>query len=202
MSNIYNTQELIQILAIERQACLKGERLKLDITVASNPVIDPFIRTEGVQRFTAYQDFKASIHEYQRENQVSGIIWKDIQVKGKNLHYPEIDPELIALESDLEILKPAKNSLLEFWYLVTEEMDLYLSFSNGKQHQKVNIVDVERIVQRTEWATLLKWENPNFLEIILQLGWGQPQEAAYKRGRPLAGSEFIHAVNPGCYPIG
>jgi hypothetical protein len=49
---------------------------------------------------------------------------------------------------------------------------------------------------------LLKWENPNFLEIILQLGWGQPQEAAYKRGRPLAGSEFIHAVNPGCYPIG
>ena len=202
MSNIYNTQELIQILAIERQACLKGERLKLDITVASNPVIDPFIRTEGVQRFTAYQDFKASIHEYQRENQVSGIIWKDIQVKGKNLHYPEIDPELIALESDLEILKPAKDSLLEFWYLVTEDMDLYLSLSNGKQHQKVNTVDVERIVQRTEWATLLKWENLNFLEIILQLGWGQPQEAAYKRGRPLAGSEFIHAVNPGCYPIG
>ena len=202
MSNIYNTQELIQILAIERQACLKGERLKLDITVASNPVIDPFIKTDGVQRFTAYQDFKASIHEYQRENQVSGIIWKDIHIKGKNLHYPEIDPELIALESDLEILKTAKYSLLEFWYLVTEEMDLYLSFSNGKQHQKVNTVDVERIVQRTEWATLLKWENPNFLEIILQLGWGQPQEAAYKRGRPLAGSEFIHAVNPGCYPIG
>ncbi|MBE9259150.1 hypothetical protein IQ228_17835, partial [Dolichospermum sp. LEGE 00246] len=111
-------------------------------------------------------------------------------------------PELIALESDLEILKTAKYSLLEFWYLVTEEMDLYLSFSNGKQHQKVNTVDVERIVQRTEWATLLKWENLNFLEIILQLGWGQPQEAAYKRGRPLAGSEFIHAVNPGCYPIG
>ncbi|UUO13523.1 MULTISPECIES: hypothetical protein [Aphanizomenonaceae] len=202
MSNIYNTQELIQILAIERQACLKGERLKLDITVASNPVIDPFIKTDGVQRFTAYQDFKASIHEYQRENQVSGIIWKDIHIKGKNLHYPEIDPELIALESDLEILKTAKYSLLEFWYLVTEEMDLYLSFSNGKQHQKVNTVDVERIVQRTEWATLLKWENLNFLEIILQLGWGQPQEAAYKRGRPLAGSEFIHAVNPGCYPIG
>jgi len=50
--------------------------------------------------------------------------------------------------------------------------------------------------------TLLKWENPNFLELILQLGWGQPQEATYKRGRPLAGSEFIHAVNPGCYPIG
>ncbi|QJB44017.1 hypothetical protein [Dolichospermum flos-aquae] len=202
MSNIYNTQELIQILATERQACLKGERLKLDVTVSGNPFIDQFVRTDGLQRFTAYQDFKTSIHEYQRENQVSGIIWKDMTVKGKNLHYPEIDTELIALESDLAILKPAKDTILEFWYLVTGEMDLYLSFSNGKQHQKIAKVDVERIVQRTEWATLLKWENPNFLEIILQLGWGQPQEAAYKRGRPLAGSEFIHAVNPGCYPIG
>lgn len=202
MSNIYNTQELIQILASERQACLKGERLKLEITVASNPVIDPFIRTDGVQRFTAYQDFKASIHEYQRENRVSGIIWKDINIKGKHLHYPEIDAELIALETDLEILQSAKDSILEFWYMVTTTMDLYLSFSNGKQHQQIAKIDVERIVQRTEWATLLKWQNPNFLEIILQLGWGQPQEAAYKRGRPLAGSEFIHAVNPGCYPIG
>jgi hypothetical protein len=202
MSNIYNTQDLIQILASERQACLKGERLKLEITVASNPVIDPFIRTDGVQRFIAYQDFKASIHEYQRENRVSGIIWKDITIKGKNLHYPEIDAELIALESDLEVLQSAKDYILEFWYMVTETMDLYLSFSNGKQHQQIAKIDVERIVQRTEWATLLKWENPNFLEIILQLGWGQPQEAAYKRGRPLAGSEFIHAVNPGCYPIG
>ena len=99
-------------------------------------------------------------------------------------------------------MKLAKNSILEFWYLVTEEMDLYLSFSNGKQHQKIAKIDVERITQRTEWSTLLKWENPNFLELILQLGWGQPQEATYKRGRPLAGSEFIHAVNPGCYPIG
>ncbi|MFM7363330.1 MAG: hypothetical protein ACKO11_02255 [Cuspidothrix sp.] len=202
MSNIYNTQELIEILASERQACLNGERLKLEITVASNPVIDPFIKTDGVQRFTAYQDFKASIHEYQRENRVSGIIWKNITIKDKNLYYPEIDAELIALETDLEILQSAKDSILEFWYMVTETMDLYLSFSNGKQHQKITKLDVERITQRTEWATLLKWENPNFLEIILQLGWGQPQEAAYKRGRPLAGSEFIHAVNPGCYPIG
>jgi hypothetical protein len=202
MTNIYNTQELIQILATERQACLKGDRLKLDITVAINPVIDPFVRTDGFQRFTAYQDFKASIHEYQRENQVSGIIWKDMTIKGKNLHYPEIDAELIALESDLKILKSTKDTILEFWYLVTAEMDLYLSFSNGKQHQKIIKIDVERITQRTEWATLLKWENPNFLEIILQLGWGQPQEAAYKRGRPLAGSEFIHAVKPGCHPIG
>ena len=202
MSKVYTTQELIQILAAERQACLKGKRLKLEITVSGNPVIDQFIRTDGLQQFTAYQDFKTAIHEYQKENRVSGIIWREVTVKGKNLHYPEIDTELIALNNDLEILKAAKNSIVEFWYEVTIGMDLYLSFNNSKQHQQIVTSDVERIVQRTEWASLCKWENSNFLEMILQLGWGKPEEAYYKRGRPRSGSEYIHAVNPGNRPIG
>ncbi|MBW4612813.1 MAG: hypothetical protein KME21_05940 [Desmonostoc vinosum HA7617-LM4] len=202
MSKVYTTEELTQILAAERQACLKGERLKLEITASGNPVIDQFIKTDGLQKFTAYQDFKAAIHDYQREHQVSGIVWREMIVKDKSLRYPDIDAELIALVSDLDILKAAKNSILEFWFQVTEQMDLYLSFNNGKQHQQITIPDVERIAQRTEWATLWKWQNSNFLEIILQLGWGKPEEACYKRGRPRSGSEHIHAVNPGNQPIG
>ncbi|MEH2213947.1 hypothetical protein [Nostoc sp.] len=202
MSKVYTTQELIQILAAERQACLKGKRLKLEIKISGNPVIDQFISTDGLQQFTAYQDFKTAIHEYQKENRVSGIIWREVTVKGKNLHYPEIDTELIALNGDLEILKAAKNSIVEFWYEVTIGMDLYLSFNNSKQHQQIVTSDVDRIVQRTEWASLCKWENSNFLEMILQLGWGKPEEAYYKRGRPRSGSEYIHAVNPGNRPIG
>jgi len=202
MSKVYTTQELIQILAAERQACLKGKRLKLEVTVFGNPMIDQFIKTDGLQQFTAYQDFKTAIHDYQRENQVSGIIWREMRVKGKSLHYPEVDNELIAIATDLEILKAAKNSILEFWYEVTIEMDLYLSFNNSKQHQQIITSDVERIAQITEWASLGKWENSSFLEIILQLGWGKPEEAYYKRGRPRSGSEYIHAVNPGNHPIG
>ncbi|MEH2249935.1 hypothetical protein [Nostoc sp.] len=202
MSKVYTTQELIQILADERQACLKGKRLKLEITVSGNPVIDQFLKNDGLQQFTAYQDFKTAIHDYQRENQVSGIIWREVTVKGKNLNYPEVDTDLIALNSDLEILKAAKNSIVEFWYKVSMGMDLYLSFNNSKQYQQIVTSDVERIVQRTEWASLCKWENSSFLEMILQLGWGKPEEAYYKRGRPRSGSEYIHAVNPGNRPIG
>jgi hypothetical protein len=202
MSKVYTTEELIQVLAAERQACLKGKRLKLEVKVSGNPLIDQFIRTDGLQQFTAYQDFKAAIHDYQRDNQVSGIVWREVNVKDRSLHYPEVDAELIALESDLDILKTTKNSILEFWTEVTSEMDLYLSFNNSKQHQLVTTFDVDRIAQRTEWASLSKWENPNFLEMILQLGWGKPEEASYKRGRPKSGSEFIHAVNPGNHPIG
>ncbi|MEA5581695.1 hypothetical protein VB620_10125 [Nodularia harveyana UHCC-0300] len=202
MSKVYTSEELIQILADERQACLKGKRLKLEVTVSGNPVIDQFIKTDGLQKFTAYQDFKAAIHDYQRENQVSGIVWREMTVKGKTLHYPEVDTELIALSTDLEIIKAQKNSLLTFWDEVTAGMDLYLSFNNNKQHQKILPPDVKRIAKTTEWASLWKWENSNFLEMILQLGWGKPEEARYKRGRPQSGSEQIHAVNPGNHPIG
>ncbi|MBU7587162.1 MAG: hypothetical protein KAF91_30670 [Nostoc sp. TH1S01] len=202
MSKVYTTEELIQILAAERQACLKGERLKLEVKVSGNPVIDQFIRTDGLQKFTAYQDFKAAIHNYQREHQVSGIVWREMTVKGQTLRYPEVDNQLIALTSDMAILQSSKDSILNFWYEVTVEMDLYLSFNNSKQHQQITTDDVARIAHRTEWASLWKWENPNFLELILQLGWGNPEEASYKRGRPHSGSEYIHAVNPGNLPIG
>lgn len=119
MSKVYTTEELIQILAAERLACLKGERLKLEVTVSGNPIIDQFIRTDGLQKFTAYQDFKNAIHDYQRDYQISGIVWKEISVKGKILRYPEVDTQLIALSSDLEILQAAKNHILEFWYAVS-----------------------------------------------------------------------------------
>ncbi|MBD2604142.1 hypothetical protein H6G81_06280 [Scytonema hofmannii FACHB-248] len=202
MSKVYTTEELIQILRSERQACLKGERLKLELTVSGNPLIDQFIKSDGLQKFTAYEDFKAAIHDYQKKYQVSGIVWRKVTIQSKTLRFPEVDTQLIALPCDLEMLKNAKNSLWNFWNEVTDEMDLYLSINNNKQYQQIIKTDVERIAQRTEWASLCVFENSNFLEIILQLGWGKPEEASYKRGRPHSGSEYIHAVNPGNRPIG
>lgn len=201
MTKVYTTQELIQILVDERQACLMGQRLKLAATASGNPVIDKFIRTDGVQKFTAYQDFKAAVHRYQREHQVSGIVWRQLTLKGKTLYYPEVDAQLIALPSDLKTLKAVKASILAFWQEVSAGMELYLSFNNGKDQRLIIPANVDRIAQRTEWASLCKWEKSNFLEIILQLGWGQPAEAAYKRGWPASGSEYIHAVNLGNRPI-
>ncbi|MBD2040313.1 hypothetical protein [Microcoleus sp. FACHB-672] len=202
MSKVYSTQELINILADERRACLNGQRLNLAAkTSGVNPLIDKFLKPDGVQKFTAYQDFKATVHRYQREHRISGIVWRYLTVKGKTLSYPEVDDQLIALASDVEVLKAAKHSILTFWREVTDGMDLYLSVNAGKDHGQIQSADVETLAQRTEWAGLCKWENSNFLEIILQLGWGQPEEASYRRGWPVSGSECIHAVNPGSRPI-
>lgn len=202
MAKIYTTQELIQILTDERRACLNGQRLNLAVKASGvNPLIDKFLKPDGIQKFTAYQDFKAAVHHYQREHQVTGIIWHQLIVKGKTLSYPEVDAQLIALLSDIETLKANKASIVEFWKEVTVGMDLYQSFKNGQDYQLVTSADVDKIASRTEWTNLCKWENYNFLEIVLQLGWGKPEEASYKRGSLNSGSEYIHAVNPGNRPI-
>lgn len=199
--SVYTTQELIQILANERRACLQGQRLNLAVKASGNFVIDKYLKIEGLQKFTAYQDFKAAVHRYQRENNVSGIVWRQLTVKGKTLSYPEVDAQLIAVQSDIELLKNFKAHIIAFWDEITVGLDIYLSLNHGKDYRQIMPVDVDRIIYRAEWASLWKSENSNFLEIILQLGWGQPQEAAYRRGWPDAGSEYIHAVNPGNRPI-
>ncbi|MBD1907439.1 hypothetical protein NDI37_18155 [Funiculus sociatus GB2-A5] len=202
MPKVYTTEELIKILATERRACLNGQRLNLAAkTSGVNPLIDKFLKPEGIQKFTAYQDFKAAVHRYQREHNVSGIVWRQLTLKNKTLRIPEVDAQLIALPSDMETLKAAKNSIMLFWHEATAEMDLYLSVNNGKDHRMIMAPDVDRIACGTEWASLWKWEKSDFLEIVLQLGWGKPEEAAYKRGWPHSGSEYIHAVNPGNSPI-
>lgn len=202
MTKIYSTEELIKILEEERQACLAGRRYHLTATpYTGNPVIDRFLKPEAMQKFTAYQNFKAAVHEYQREYQVSGIVWREITLQGKTLRHPVIDDQLIALPTDLEILKAAKPEILGFWQQGTEGMDLYLSFNQGRDHRLIEAEDVESIAAKTEWAILFKWEKSDFLEVLLQLGWGQPAEAAYRQGWPISGSEYIHGVKPGRRPI-
>lgn len=201
MSHVYSTEELIKILADERRACMNGERLNLAASASGSPLLDQFLKPDGIQKFSAYRDFKAAVHRYQRQHQVSGIIWRQLTVKGKMLRYPTVDEQLVALSSDLELLKAAKASILVFWGSVTQGMDLYLSLNNGKDYRQIIPDEVGAIANRTEWVTLYQHGNSRFLEIILQLGWGQPEEASYKRGWPVSGSEYIHAVNPGQYPI-
>jgi hypothetical protein len=202
MSEVYSTEELIKILADERRACMNGQRLNLAASASGNPLIDRFLKPDGIQKFSAYRDFKAAVHRYQQQHQVSGIIWRQLTLKGQTLRYPVVDEQLMALKSDLEILKAAKDSMVAFWGNVTLGMDLYLSITTGKEFRQIMPDDVGAIAYRTEWANLFQHGNSTFLEVILQLGWGKPEEASYKQGWPTSGSEYIHAVNPGKHPIG
>lgn len=203
MSELYSTEELIHILAQERRACINGERLNLAAMPSGiNPLLDRFVNADGIQRFTAFNDFRRTIHSYQQEHQVSGIVWQRLTIRGKTLCYPRIHEHLISLPSDLAILKAEKASIIQFWLEITEGMEFYLSMNGGKAYAPVTLKDLDRILQRTEWATLSHQGKGDSLEIILQLGWGKPEEAVYRRGFPDSGSEYLHAVQPGRVPIG
>jgi len=195
----YTTEQLVEIVIKEQSACLKGDRLNLNMEVGS-PFIDRFISTKGMQQFAAYQDFRRLIHDYQREHQVSGIVWHAMSFRTNDLHYPQVHDQLIAIDGDLEILHRAKSRVLDFWYQSTQDMELSLLIDHGKQHRLIHHEDVHAIVQGSDWATLFKPENSNYpsrsssgLELILQLGWGLPKEWNHCHGSGFR-NELLHAV--------
>ncbi|HEY9907123.1 MAG TPA: hypothetical protein V6D18_05880 [Thermosynechococcaceae cyanobacterium] len=202
MSNHYSTEDLIRILAEERQACMNGHRLNLAATPSNGvSVIDHLLQTDGIQKFTAYNDFRATVHQYQREHQVSGLVWQSVSLGNETLRFPRIDDQLVSLSSDRALLRSTRPLILSFWQEVTRSLELFLSLDGGKAYQAIVPRDVDRLIQRTDWASLATQGSDRSLEIILQLGWGKPEEATYRRGFPDSGSEYVHAVNPGMRPF-
>lgn len=202
MDRRYDTQTLIEILDNERQACLQGERLHLSSDGRSgHPIIDQFLQLEGLQKYSAFQGFKAAVNQYQRDHGVSGIVWQAIALGGASLEFPTVHPQLIALPSDLALLRQYITPVLAFWQRVTADLDLYLAVDQGKNFLPTQPAAVMAMVPRSQWATVQAWERQDFLEILLQLGWGQPGAAAHWRAWPASGSEYIHGVLPGRQPI-
>lgn len=202
MSAIYTTEDLIQILAAEQRACVTGQRLNLTTATAGmSPLITHFLNTEGLEKFTAYEEFRQIIHQYQLDHQVSGLIWRQVHLHNQVFSYPTIHDQLIALPNDRRLLQEFQATILQFWQQVTKGLDLYLSVNMGRDHQPIEPLDVDRIARSTEWAMLMVHGREVNQEITLQLGWGEPREATGRRGFPASGSELICAVQPGRRPI-
>jgi len=104
-------------LADERRARLLGQRLNLAAKASGNPLIDKYLRSDGIQKFTAYQDFKAAVHRYQREHCLRQLTLKASSPLSRSRCYCSV--------SDPETLKAGKASILAFWYELTAGMELY-----------------------------------------------------------------------------
>jgi hypothetical protein len=200
MEQQYGTQELIEILAAERQACLRGERLSLSAG-SGHPVIDVFLQTDGSQSYSAFQDFKSAVHRYQCQQGVSGLQWQTVTFRAESLTYPVIHPQLWAIGPDFNCLQGARDRVVSFWRYVTVGLVLYQSVCRGRDFLGVDGDAIEPIQSRSDWATLAIWQRKDFLEVVLQLGWGQPTEVADWRNGPDSGCEYIHAVRSGQRPV-
>jgi hypothetical protein len=203
MSPIYSTAELIEILAAEQRACMSGKRLHLAVNQPkTTPLIEKFIEPIGLQKFTAYSNFRQTIHRYQREHQVSGIVWQDFLVGPHSLRLPKVHEQLVALTQDLRLLRAFKPEMLAFWHRVAADRVMFVSVQRGLGFESIGGPALDRSIARSEWAAISAQGSADRLELILQLGWGKPEESRYRRGFPESGSEFIHAVYPGQVPLG
>lgn len=74
----YTTQQLLEILEQELRATCQGKRVLLSPgDRLDNPIMAKAINLDQVGKVFAYQDFRGQIHEYQRQHNVSGLVWRD-----------------------------------------------------------------------------------------------------------------------------
>lgn len=200
----YTTQELITILDCELKANWKGKRVVLSSADRINdPVVTRLLDMNRVSKVFAYQDFRNQVHQYQKQHRVSGIIWRRCTFNCHTVCYPEIHNQLVPLEEDKVALVKAKQSVINFWLEVTQEMKFWLANVPGKAkakkkqkltnnqtpHQEINSEYVAKLIRQAQWAEV----DATRTEVYLGLCWGDPSEYRYQWAKPKSGCDRIIA---------
>lgn len=184
----YTTEQLLAFLDQELRASWKGERVVLSSAERlDNPVIAKALGANQLSKVFAIQDFRAQIHEYQRQHGVSGLVWSTCHFRGQSLHVPELHPQLIAIPDDKLTLTAAKPAILQFWQAASSDLHLWLA---GRPPQPITPDDVETLIAESEWAELSAART----ELYLTLCWGDPKDCHYDWARPTSGCHRLIAA--------
>ncbi len=183
----YTTEELLSFLDQELRAAWRGERVVLSSTERLNPVVAKAIGTEKLSKVFAVQDFRDQIHQYQREHNVSGLVWHTCHFGGRSHQFPELHPHLIPIPADKATLVAAKVGVIEFWRSAIAGLQLWQS---GPPPRPVALATVERWIAETEWAEV----DATRTELYLHLCWGNPKVCHYDWAKPESGCKRIIAA--------
>lgn len=184
----YTTEELIEILDQELRATWQGKRVLFSSSNRlNNPVLAKAIGAEKLSKVFAYRDFRAQIHEYQLNHQVSGLIWRVCRFNGYQVECPELHNQLIAIPEDKETLETLKPKIFQFWQNATANLQLW---EEGHPPTPTN---PETIAERVKVAEWLEVETTR-VELILNLCWGNPKESHYQWARPHSGRDRVMAT--------
>ena len=185
----YTTEQLLDFLDQELRATWKGERLVLSSAERlDNPVISKAIGTDKLSKVYAIQDFRAQLHDYQRQHGVSGLLWHTCQFQGRSLRVPELHPQLIAIPADKLTLVAAKPALIQFWREAIGDLNLWLA---GHVPRLTTLDHVNTLIAASEWAELAATRS----ELYLTLCWGDPKDCHYDWARPDSGCDRIIATS-------
>jgi hypothetical protein len=187
----YTTQELLDILDRELRAAWRGERVVLSSSDRlNNSVVAKALGAEKLSKVFAVQDFREQIHQYQREHQVSGLVWHTCRFGGRSLKFPELHPQLTAIPADKATLIAAKPAVIEFWRSSLAGLRLWAVQRPPASPQPLSQAAVEATIATAEWAEI----DATRTELYLSLCWGDPKECHYDWARPASGCDRIIAA--------
>ena len=146
----YTTAQLIEFLDRELQANWRGERQLLSPTHRINhPAIAMALDPNKLSKVFAYREFRAEIHDYQREHSVSGIVWRSCRFREDELRLPELHNHLVAIDGDKEVLMAAKAETISFWRTHTAAMKFWLS---DGEPASISSAELEQRIDDAEWV--------------------------------------------------
>lgn len=184
----YTTQQLLDILDREMRATCEGKRVLLSSADRlDNPVVAQAIDLTQVGKVFVYRDFRQQIHSYQQEHGVSGLIWRDCCFNGERLRFPEVHPQLIAIEGDKAQLMAAKDNIRDFWQRHTESLHYWLAADKTRPLSRDSLAE---LWQQGEWAEL----DATQTELFLGICWGNPTEYQYQWAKPASGYHRVIAA--------
>ncbi|MCS6782359.1 MAG: hypothetical protein NZ482_04155 [Gloeomargarita sp. SKYG98] len=184
----YTTAELIQILERELQANWQGQRwLPSARERVGHSVIALAIPPERLSMVFAFEDFRAQVHEYQRQQGVSGVVWRTCRFRDETIEVPEVHGQLCAIAGDKERLMQAKPAIAEFWWRQTQGLRYWWLHP---QPRPATPSELTAAMAQAEWLEL----DATRTELYLGLCWGDPKEYRYQWARPQSGCERVVAA--------
>ena len=184
----YTTAQLLDILAAEMDAAVRGDRLLPDSDHRlDNPVITKAIGPQKLSQIYAFQDFRDQIHQYQITEGVSGIVWRKCTFADQTVRFPEIHPQLTATVEDKLRLGAAKGAVIDFWQKSIAGLNLWRA---GNPPEPIDLARVETLIENAEWADVEATRS----ELYLLLCWGNPKESYYAWAYPESGCDRIIAT--------
>ncbi len=185
---VYSTQQLIDILEQELRATWQGKRVLLSTAERlGDPVVAKAIDLNKVGKVFAYQDFRQQIHDYQRQHQVSGLIWRHCSFNADTIRFPELHNQLVAIAGDKATLMQSKTAIGSFWQKHTTHLNYWLAAHRQRPLRRESFFD---LWHEGEWAELDTTQS----ELFLGICWGDPLEYKYQWAKPDSGCHRIIAT--------